>query len=91
MKVDCPPLKWTNWSAHLAWGVALTAVPMLKGCPEEKAVTLSIILGAAWELLYWFGVRLFGSESKKKSKQALPSFVDWVIWAIGAGIVVLVV
>ena len=88
MAVKKTQMKWTNWSAHLAWGAALVAVPMLRGCPEEKAVALSVIAGAAWELCYWFVVRLFGKPNQQK--KALPSFVDWVVWVIGAGLVVLV-
>lgn len=82
-------MKWTNWSAHFAWGIAFAALPLLWHCPEAKAVVVSLAAGALWELLYWVCMYYFGRADQRR--KARPSFVDWLVWGLGTGAVVLVV
>jgi hypothetical protein len=68
--------KWPSWSAHFAWGGALTLVGALK-IDLGWAMVLSIIAGLLWEIGY-----AVMASPKIASNRA--SVVDWVFWVAGA-------
>ena len=75
--------KWTNWSAHFAWGVALVATLASLGM---RRYLVLLLVGAFWVLWESGGRWLFGWRENELDLVAgllgASAAVAWIVWVI---------